>query len=73
MGFKIPNFYGTPLYSSSPDRIFTDSDRKRKEDKLIKTSKQIENLADGKKKKRKQKKLLKTFDQLERNASGDKT
>ena len=39
----------------------------------MKTSSQIDNLSDGKKKDRKMKKLAKTMDQLDRNASGDKT
>jgi hypothetical protein len=73
MAFKIQRFYGSPLNSSSPDRPFTAKDTKRKEDKLIKTSNQIDNLSDGKKKDRKMKKLAKTMDQLNRNASGDKT
>ena len=73
MAFKIQRFYGSPLNSSSPDRPFTAKDTKRKEDKLIKTSNQIDNLSDGKKKDRKIKKLAKTMDQLDRNASGDKT
>ena len=73
MAFKIQRFYGSPLKSSSPDRPFTAKDTKRKEDKFIKTSDQIDNLSDVKKKDRKMKKLAKTMDQLDRNASGDKT
>ena len=73
MAFKIQRFYGSPLNSSSPDRPFTAKDTKRKEDKFMKTSSQIDNLSDGKKKDRKMKKLFKTADQLERNASGDKS
>ena len=37
MAFKIKNFYGSPLYSSSPDRPFTAGDTERKEKKLDKT------------------------------------
>ena len=33
MAFKIKNFYGSPLYSSSPDRPFTAGDTERKEKK----------------------------------------
>ena len=73
MAFKIKNFYGSPLYSSSPDRPFTAGDTKRKKDKEKKTIEQLEKPMSAKKKIRKQKKLLKTADQLERNASGDKT
>tara|TARA_R110000822_G_scaffold72624_4_gene174535 strand:+ start:603 stop:1010 length:408 start_codon:yes stop_codon:yes gene_type:complete len=73
MAFKIERFYGSPLRSSSPDRPFTSKDTERKEDKFMKTSDQIDNLSDGKKKDRKMKKLVKTMDQLDRNASGDKT
>jgi len=74
MGFKIKPFYsGSPLHSSSPDRPFTSKDTKRKEDKFMKTSDQIDELPDGRKKDRKMQKLAKTMDQLDRNASGDKS
>jgi hypothetical protein len=63
----------SPLHSSSPDRPFTARDTKRKEDKLIKTGKQLEGNMSDRKRTRKENKLLKTADQLERNASGDKT
>mgnify|MGYP000194350032 FL=1 len=63
MAFKIKNFYASPLKSSSSDRPFTAKDTKRKEDKFMKTSSQIDNLSDGKKKDRKMKKLAKTMDQ----------
>jgi len=73
MAFKIKNFNGSHLYSSSPDRPFTTGDTERKEKKLDKTIKQLSEPMSDKKKARKEKKLLKTADQLERNASGDKT
>ena len=74
MGFKIKPFYGgSPLHSSSPDRPFTAEDTRRKEDKLIKTGKQLEGDMSDRKRRRKEKKLFKTADQLERNASGDKS
>ena len=74
MGFKIKPFYGgSPLHSSSPDRPFSAGDTKRKEDKLIKTGKQLEGDMSDRKRRRKEKKLFKTADQLERNASGDKS
>ena len=73
MAFKIKKFYGSPLHGSSPDRPFTTKDTKRKEDKLIKTGKQLEGEMSDRKRNRKENKLLKTADQLERNASGDKT
>lgn len=73
MAFKIKNFYGSPLYSSSPDRPFTTKDTERKERKLDKTIKQLSEPMSDKKKARKEKKLLKTADQLKRNASGDKS
>ena len=73
MAFKIKKFYGSPLYSSSPDRPFTAEDTRRKEDKLIKTGKQLEGDMSDRKRRRKEKKLFKTADQLERNASGDKS
>ena len=63
----------SPLHSSSPDRPFTARDTKRKEDKLIKTGKQLEGNMSDRKRTRKENKLLKTADQLDRNASGDKT
>ena len=73
MAFKIKKFYGSPLHSSSPDRPFTAEDTRRKEDKLIKTGKQLEGDMSDRKRRRKEKKLFKTADQLERNASGDKS
>jgi hypothetical protein len=73
MAFKIKNFYGSPLYSSSPDRPFTAGDTERKEKKLDKTIQQLSEPMSDKKKARKEKKLLKTADQLKRNASGDKS
>ena len=73
MAFKIKNFYGSPLYSSSPDRPFTAEDTERKEKKLDKTLQQLSEPMSDKKKARKEKKLLKTADQLKRNASGDKS
>ena len=49
----------SPLHSSSPDRPFTARDTKRKEDKLIKTGKQLEGDMSDRKRTRKENKLLK--------------